>query len=360
MNSGSGVDRSVDWQSLRIDHPALSEMTYLDTSSCGLIASSTAEEAHREQIRLMTEGSRRFQYWMTGGHEPVRRSVADSIGGAVRGVALVPGFSVGMAQLTALLKHRSRVLLVEGDYPTLHAPFERGDHEIVWFRPGVDGTIPKKALEATLMRERPDILAVSHVQWRTGYSVDLSSITAICRENGILTVIDATQSWGSLPIDVEAMGIDILGASGYKWPLAGFGNGFMYISEAASNEIKERSLVDPVPAITGGHNDPVALVRLAHALERMERIGITAITERVIGLFTYAVDRLDDAGVKILNGRDPIGRAGILMIEGDEELLAGLKEKGVQVALRGQGIRIGIHYYNSTMDIDRLVEALNA
>ena len=92
----------------------------------------------------------------------------------------------------------------------------------------------------------------------------------------------------------------------------------------------------------------------------MERIGIPAITDRVNSLFTYAVDRLDDAGVKILNGRDPIGHAGILMIEGDEALLAGLKEKGVQVALRGQGIRVGIHYYNSTTDIDRLVEALSA
>jgi selenocysteine lyase/cysteine desulfurase len=252
------------------------------------------------------------------------------------------------------------VLLVEGDYPTLHAPFERGGYEAVWFRPGSDGTIPMNALEEVLLREKPDILAISHVQWRTGYMVDLLAITEICRTNGILTVIDATQSWGSVPLDVEAMGIDILGASGYKWPLAGFGNGFMYLSEAASNEIKDRSGIDPISAITGGHNDPVALVRLAHALERMERIGVAAIAERVNGLFEYAVDELDRIGVKVLNGRDPACRAGILMIEGDEALLSRSKEKGIRVALRGQGIRVGIHYYNTVMDIDRLVKALSA
>jgi site-specific DNA-methyltransferase (adenine-specific) len=62
--------------------------------------------------------------------------------------------------------------------------------------------------------------------------------------------------------------------------------------------------------------------------------------------------------LRVINGRDPLHRAGILMIEGDQQRLDQMCQAGVQAQLRGAGIRIGIHFYNDEGDVERLVGAL--
>ena len=346
------------WSRIRADYPGLAERSYLDTSSFGLMALSTAEAARAEQEQLMREGSVRFGQWREQGSVAMRRTVADSFGGKADHVALVPNFSVGMALLASLMKHRPRVLLVGGDYPTLHTPFTGKDLEPVLIHPKSDGSLPMDAIAQAIERERPQLVAISHVQWATGWKTDLRAVAALCRAQGAWSVIDATQSWCCAPIDARAMGIDILGASGYKWPLAGPGNGFMHLSKEVQAEITERSGKDPIAQLTGGHTDPVAFTRLGDALERYAAHGPEAIAKRVDLLCDHAVNALDAAGVRVLNGRDPEHRAGILMIEGDQLRLSKLHAQGIQVVLRGKGIRLGIHFYNTAEDNDRLVDVL--
>jgi selenocysteine lyase/cysteine desulfurase len=171
-------------------------------------------------------------------------------------------------------------------------------------------------------------------------------------------VVDVTQSWGSVPLDLGTLGLDIVGASAYKWPLAGFGSGFMYVAPELREAIERTNHVDPIQLLSAGHRDPAAMVRLHDALERMDAIGLDLIAERVHVLCAYAIARFDAAGITVLNGRAPDQRGGILMIAGDEALTARLLHKKVQVAQRGAGIRVGIHYYNTKQDIDRLVDAI--
>jgi selenocysteine lyase/cysteine desulfurase len=360
MAHSGAMESEERWTVIRKDYPALSELTYLDTASCGPLARSTTKVAMQEQELLMREASVRYGQWREEGSVAMQRMVAGSINGEAKNLALMPNFSVGMALLASLLGHRPKVLLVGGDYPTLHAPFTTKDLQPVLIHPQADGSIPVNAIAQAVERERPQLVAISHVQWATGWKADLHAVAALCRAHGAWSVIDATQSWCCAPIDVRAMGIDILGASGYKWPLAGFGNGFMHLSAAVRAEITERSGVDPVTRLTGGHTDPAAFMRLGDALERYQAHGPEAIAKRVDLLCDHAVNALDAAGVRVLNGRDPMQRAGILMIEGDRHRLSKLHGHGVQVAMRGKGIRLGVHFYNTTEDLDRLVEALKA
>lgn len=354
---------SPNWKAIRAEYPGLEYGTYVDTSSCGLIARSTEEAARKEQERLMMEGSARFMHWHGKGKADVVDLVARHIGGSTSGSALLQNFTGGMARLAPMLKHRRKVLLVGGDYPTLHAPFKWARQapdgfEIVTVEPATDGTIPMDLLTATMERERPQLVAISHVQWRTGFMIDLHALTELCRAHGAWSVVDATQSWCSVPIDLHNVPVDILGASGYKWPLAGFGNGFFHLSETVRAELSEKNGFDPIGALSEGHLDPVALVRLSDAVERSLAIGTDAVRERLLQLCDHAVDRLSSAGVRILNGTDPTTRGGILIIEGDEKRLAKMREAGVQAQLRGAGIRIGIHFYNNGEDVERLVKAL--
>ncbi len=345
-----------DHASIRAHYPALRDITYLDTSSMGLMAQSTVDAAQREQERLMRKGSGRFLYWMTEGTTAVARQVAASIRGTEQGTALVQNFTVGLAQLAPLLRHRPKVLLIGHDYPTLHAPFALPAFQRIVVQPEADGSISLDTLRSTLERERPQLLAISEVQWLTGFRIDLQAITALCREFGVWSVVDITQSWCARPTDAQAAGIDILGASGYKWPLAGFGNGFMHLSDAVRAEITERNGVDLMALLNGGHRDPVALVRLQDALERIATIGPQAIAEHIDALCTYAIARFDAAGIPILHGRDTAQRAGILLLQGDEARVKMLEQQGVKVAFRGAGIRVGIHLYNNEADVERFEE----
>lgn len=345
-----------DHSAIRSTYPPLADLCYLDTSSMGLMAESTVRAAQEEHERLMREGSARLFQWMFGGHAEVARTVATNIGGTDQGTALVQSFTVGLAQLAPLLKHRPKVLLIGNDYPTLHAPFALPGFQRVVVPPEADGTISLETVRNSLERERPQLVAISEVQWLTGFRIDLFALAEICRSFGAWSLVDVTQSWCVRPLDVQAVGIDIIGASGYKWPLAGFGNGFMHLSEAVRAELKERNGVDPIAMLNAGHRDPVALTRLQHALERIATIGPQRVADHVSAVCAYAIDRFDAAGITVLQGRRPEHRAGILLLQGEEAQVKRLEQQGVKVAFRGNGIRVGIHFYNSTADIDRLVE----
>jgi selenocysteine lyase/cysteine desulfurase len=348
-----------DWGPIRADYPGLENIAYLDTSSCGLVARGTVDEATAEQDRLMREGSARLGHWYGNGRKDVAHVVAAHIGGDDAGTALLQSFTSGMSRLAPMLRHRRKVLLVSGDYPTLLAPFGWNESNVVMMDPAPDGTIPMDLLAEMIGRERPQLVAISHVQWQTGFTADLDAFTELCRAHGAWSLVDATQSWCSAPIDLRRTPIDILGASGYKWPLAGFGNGFFHLSVAVRSELRERNGYGPVAALSEGHLDPVALVRLNDAVQRSTAIGVEAVAERVHQLCDLAVRRLQETGVRILNGVDPKIRAGIIMMEGGEERLAKLRNAGVQAQLRGAGIRIGIHFYNNEEDVERLVEAVH-
>lgn len=345
-----------DHAAIRAAYPGFHDRCYLDTSSIGLMAEGTVEAAQREQERLMREGSARFFHWMFGGNTEVARTAAGSIGGTEAGTALVQSFTVGLAQLAPLLKHRPKVLLIGHDYPTLHAPFALPGFQRVMVPPEADGTISLDTVREVMERERPQLVAISEVQWLTGFRIDVSAVAALCRAFGAWSIVDITQSWCAVPLDVQAAGIDIVGASGYKWPLAGFGNGFLHLSVDVRAELKEHHGVDPIAMLNAGHRDPVALTRLQDALQRIASIGQERIAAHVSALCAYAIDRFDAAGITVLHGRREDQRAGILVLQGDEAQVKRLEEHGVKVAFRGNGIRVGIHFYNSAADIDRLVE----
>lgn len=77
---------------------------------------------------------------------------------------------------------------------------------------------------------RTRIVAISHVQFASGYAADLRLLGSFCRERGIDLVVDCAQSLGCLPIDPEECHIAALAASGWKWLLGPWASGLLYTS----------------------------------------------------------------------------------------------------------------------------------
>ncbi|MBS1545965.1 MAG: aminotransferase class V-fold PLP-dependent enzyme [Bacteroidetes bacterium] len=353
-------NRQIDWDRVREDYPGLTGQTYLDTGSMGLMARSTAEAATVEQERLIKEGSTRGIYWMMEGLSRIAGEVGAHLGGDAAGTVLFQSFTAGLSRIAPLMKHRPKVLLVGGDYPTLHGPFQWNGFDVVMVKPAADGSISMELLATAMEQERPQLVGISHVQWTTGHTIDLQAFGELCRRHGAWSVVDITQSWCCVPINLRTLPIDIIGGSGYKWPLGGFGNGFFHLAPEVRTELAEHHGFDAVKALSEGHLDPVAQVRLRDGLKRHATLGADAVWARVQQLTAYAVQVLDAAGVRILNGTDATTRAGILIIEGGKERQAALAAAGIPVQLRGAGLRVGIHFYNNEEEIGRFAEVAGA
>lgn len=91
-----------------------------------------------------------------------------------------------------------------------------------------------------LITAKTKVIALSHVQFTSGFAIDLAAIGALCQSKGIDLIIDAAQSMGCLPLYPEEYGISAIAAAGWKWLMGPFGSGVFYTSPSL------REKLDPV------------------------------------------------------------------------------------------------------------------
>jgi selenocysteine lyase/cysteine desulfurase len=236
-------------------------------------------------------------------------------------------------------------------------------------------------LEA-LVTERTRIVALSHVQFTSGFAADLAGLGAFCRERGIDLVVDVAQSLGCLPVYPEEWGVSAVAASGWKWLLGPLGCGLLYTSAAFREKL--------TPVVVGADIVTQGLDYLDHTW-RPHRDGrlfeystcqesyALALTCCLRDLFLAAspeavraeVFRLQDGFLAALDTERfrPVRflerhRSGILALApaGDppERLEAGLRRSGVVTTVRGGYLRIAPHFYNDDTEMVRAAETLNA
>ena len=219
----------------------------------------------------------------------------------------------------------------------------------------------------------PSFFALSHCQYLSGYLADLESIGALCSEHNCKLIVDATQSFGAITIDVLKCNISVLGASCYKWALAGFGNGFMYINQKTldtyppktvgfNSFISNEESAEYIPGMRSyepGHHDHVAFHKLGFALQTIKELNQDIIHTRIVELMNYLVDQSDEAGIKLAYDFLDENRLGILVLPSKPGLLKHLQQHHVEVSERGGNVRLGLHYYNNEEDIDAFVKAIS-
>ncbi|WP_263089472.1 aminotransferase class V-fold PLP-dependent enzyme [Curtobacterium sp. RIT-PI-V] len=206
-------------------------------------------------------------------------------------------------------------------------------------------------------------VAVSLVDWRTGYLADLAGIREVIGDR--LLILDAIQGFGVVDAPYEIA--DVVATGGQKWLHAGWGTGFTAFSDRALNRLRP-ALSGPhgttgwpvdVPAVRPGaagyqmtRIDPIAQARLAVSLDRLTAVGVAAVQERV----TERVERVfaiaDEFGLEVESSRDPRERAGIVVLRPAEgrltALSAALHNHGVTATTRLGVARVSV--FASTTD----------
>jgi cysteine desulfurase / selenocysteine lyase len=224
------------------------------------------------------------------------------------------------------------------------------------------------------------LLAISFVNYLSGFRVDLDAIGKACHENGCFFLVDAIQGMGAFPIDVEASHIDALSADGHKWMLASEGTGVLYIRRQWLDAIEPVEFGWTNPANYADYSSRDMTLRpdagryecgtlstpgcfgLRASLDFLLEIGIenigASILERAEQLETGALRK----GYEVIVPRTPCTGSGIVSLRHPNLdarfVVSQLKQKHILAAPRQGWVRMSPHFYISAEDMDRVLAAL--
>ena len=306
-----------------------------------------------------------------------RSDVAGFIGARPFRTAFLPNASLGFNILARALPEGSRLLATDQEFPSCTTPFLRAGHEVLFLSTPPDGRVEAESLRRALA-DPVDAFVVSSVQYANGFRADLRALSAVCRDRGVLFLVDATQSIGAFPIHMEHDGIDALVFSGYKWATAGYGNAVLATGgrwvEGDPPLIGWRSAReayalqnDGLDLLTGGvghemgHPPFPGLFAMAEALRLLEAQGVDRIAARIQQLTAQLAAALLERGHAVRSNLDEARRSGIVLVDLPEApaLCQALRREQVWTTARDGGLRVSLHGYNDAEDVERFLEMLD-
>jgi cysteine desulfurase/selenocysteine lyase len=292
-------------------------------------------------------------------------------------IVLMQNTAMGLntAALSLPLRAGDNVLVLDGDYPANIYPWMNLAHRgvLTKFVPSRDGGLNLDLL-ISRMDSHTRVVAMSTVQFATGFRNDLMAVGKLCKERGIFFVVDGIQSLGALPFDVQATGADFLACGAQKWMLGPLGGGFLYVRRElldklvagayvgaasvvdATNYLDYNFTLQPTAArFDLGTQNFLGMIGLHATLTLLQEIGIEQIGERVLALAGVAIDDLQEHGYRV-SVPAPEHRSGIVIVEVDdpEETNARLNVAGIIAMPRGKGVRLAPHFYNTEEEILRV------
>ncbi|MFK7812135.1 MAG: aminotransferase class V-fold PLP-dependent enzyme [Maribacter sp.] len=358
-------------EKIRNQFPILRQYIYVNTPVLGPLYDDLLEWRQERDFDFLLKGSG-MRHMTLKTISDTRTTVGTYFDCKRENVALLNNFSSGLNMLLEGLDKSQRVLLLENDYPSVDWPFASRDFPISYAK--IDENLEANIKEA-VEKENISILALSVVQWQNGIKIDLDFLKKLKNDNpDLLIIADGTQFLGTTNFSFENSGIDVIGASAYKWLLAGYGSGFMLFKDSVKDRCKIRTTgfnaANAAPEkkdairfarrFEPGHLACVNFGSLKFSLDFFDRIGKAKIdahnrklSEKAKSEFT-ALGLLQDAVVVRKE------HSTIFNIKGDDALFKNLSENDVVCAQRGDGIRVGFHFYNTEKDLDAIVRILKS
>ncbi len=317
--------------------------------------------------------------------EEVRESAAALIGAKKSEIAFAKNTSEGIAFVAAGLEWQKgdEIVSTSVGYPSMVYPWmdvaQRFGVKHVELNESQGRFTAQQVLDALTPRTR--MVALSHVEFASGFRHDLAQIGRHCRDRGILFCVDAIQSIGVVPVNVVEMNIDFLSADGHKWLLAPEGAAIFYCREELTsllrpemgwmnvinaNDFGKRDFTlkpDARRFECGSHNVPGVLA-LGASIRLLQRISLPLVHQRVSTLTGYLRQRLAEKKYRVISSAQQGETSGIVAFESPHgpqahaSIVHELERQRIIIAERVGRLRASPHFYNNFADIDRLIDVL--
>jgi cysteine desulfurase / selenocysteine lyase len=345
----------------------------------------TAIRAVEAQLQDVHEnGSTNFRSWLAV-KEQARELLAGLLGARPEQVAFMRNTSDALSTVANGLKWSAgdNIVTFRREFPSNIYPWLRVRDTF-----GVElrmcdehrGRIDQAELEG-LIDHNTRVVAISQVQFASGFRVDLKRLARAARRHDALLVVDAIQALGVVPTSVEEDNIDVAAGAGHKWLLAPEGVGYLYLSDRARQRIDPTlvgwvSVPDPDDYLNfeQGWNrgtlawetgtGPTALLHgFKASLEFLNRFGVGNIAAYLEEVTDYLCEVLKAKNYEIVSSRAPGEKSQIVCIRhrGGMPAMAlyhHLMKRNIVTAPRGDRLRLAPHLYNTSHEVDELVKAL--
>ncbi len=206
---------------------------------------------------------------------------------------------------------------------------------------------PEDTLEAfeKALKEGADAAVFTHISNVFGYILPVAEMAALCRSYGVPFVVDAAQSAGILPVQLQAWGADFIAMPGHKGLLGPQGTGILLcnklpepiLSGGTGSASKSREMPDFLPdrGEAGTLNVP-GIAGLGAALKYLYKADIQRIAKKEAMLASLCADSLEEMGFTVFRGKGQSGTVSFLTENDCETVAQALAEEGI-------ALRAGLH-----------------
>ena len=364
----------------RKQFPIFDQKIYLSSCSQGAL-SRPVEAAIQEFLESWHTHGNPWELWVAR-MEELRSAFARLINADPGEVAVTFSVSSALNSVASALRYdeRPKVVTSDFDFPTVGhvwlAQQRRGAR--VTFARADENRLPLGAFEAAVDSDTA-LVSTTHVCYKNGFKVNVEALAELAHERGAHLLVDAYQSMGTQPMDVKALDLDILVTGALKYLLGSPGVAFMYMRKELIDRFEpsdsgwfgqENVFAYDVHHLryaasarrfeTGSPPVPNVYASLA-ALQLIEGVGLDTIQEHVQTLAGRFIDGVHRRGLALLTPEEPAARGPLVMVRSTDapRLVEALSQEGILCSTRDGALRVSLHYYNTTADVDAVLSALD-
>jgi len=364
---------------IRERFPIFRQKTFINSCSKGAL-SSEVRLAYQQYLDDWEQLGSPWDVWV-GKLERVREQFATLVGASPDEIGVCTSVSAAVSALASAFDfsgERNKVLVDDFSFPAVaqvwHAQEPRG--AVVQHVPATGDCIPLEAY-AERIDDRTAVVSLSHVSYFNGARQDVMAVIKLARRHGARVLLDAYQSLGTMPIDVNALGVDFLVGGALKYLLGSSGLAWLYTSERlieqlspltsgwfAQADIFAMDIHRNAPSHTARRFEagtpPVPNLYAAEAgLDLILRLGVETIASQIAELAASIKAHALRCGYAVAT---PAEHGALICLRSHDvqSVVRRLEDTGIVTSSRAGNLRHSPHFYNTGADIDRLFEALRS
>jgi cysteine desulfurase / selenocysteine lyase len=297
-------------------------------------------------------------------------------------IAFVDNTSNGLNVLANSInwKKGDRILLNDIEFPANIYPFlnlKRFGVEIDFVKSSNGIVTADQIINA--IKPETKLVSVSYIQFLSGYKIDLEKIGNYCRSNNIIFCVDGIQGIGALQIDVEKSKIDFLSCGTQKWLLGMQGLAFIFVDEKLQQNMipanvgwlsvddswnlldYKLNLKTSANVFQGGTLNAFGIYTLNESLKLFSKFGFEKVESEVISNSKYFISKLNKIGINCFSSNckdSELSGIVTIKINDPDNVFKKLSERKIICSLREGLIRFSSHFYNTSQEIDTVVDEL--
>ena len=375
---GDIMTSSIDPEFLSEMWPTLKDMTYLNNASTGIppVSTISAMKEYLDNRVKATGGS--FKETLAN-IKAIRMNLAQLLGGDYGQYALIPSTSSGVNSFAHSIDYPegSNIVLCDLEFPANYVPWQNVKKLYgpeLRIAKSENGGVPIERF-AEAIDENTRVVAVSQIQFGSGFRTDLSALEKLAHDNGAYLSVDIIQAAGCFETDLAKLKVDFATGQAAKWMLGPIGAGYVYVEKSIMDEIHPRFLgwwgVEKLQEFGYFDREPladarmfqvgspamIAYIGLLESLKVLLQIPAESREQVAVTTADYLRKRLSEIDIPFYDFGPNNNSATVSCEPPDvDKLNEKLRENKIHCSVRNGRLRVSPHFYNSTEDVDRLLE----